>query len=57
MIVPGDSGKVEVSLDTKNKRDKIHKIIRVHSNDPQNKLIQLHLLAMVIKKPDLPKNQ
>jgi hypothetical protein len=55
VIAPGDSGQVEVSLNTKSKKGPTKKFIQVHSNDPLNKVTRLYITATIIpKKQDKP---
>lgn len=41
---------IEVSLNTKNSKGKLIKLIEVHTNDPANKIVKLTITADVIEE-------
>ena len=55
VIAPGDSGRVEVVFNTKNRRGQNKKIIWVYSNDPVNQVVRLFLVANIQMKAKPPK--
>lgn len=50
IVKPGESGAVEASFRSKNFRGRITKTIYVHSNDPDEKVIQLAIKGVVLEE-------
>ena len=50
VIAPGGTGEIKVSFDTKNRRNKNKKSIKVYSNDSVKRLRKLTIKAFVNKK-------
>lgn len=46
-ILPGEAGKLPVVIDTTHLRSKVHKIVKVQSNDPENAEITLDIAGTV----------
>jgi hypothetical protein len=52
-LEPGDSGEITAKVNTEGKSGKLHKTVRVLSNDPERPEVVLSLKATV-EKPMLP---
>ncbi len=50
IIAPGGRGEVKVTFNSRGYSGKVHKTVRVKSDDPKNPVVELHMNGEIIKK-------